>query len=162
MRASHISGTVVAAALLCPRRRTQPASARDVLRQQRRPARRRRARAALTAPRRSRRRSRRGSRHDGRRDTILLAAGTFTDQSGADFVFDSGSGHSANDLTIQGAGVGQTTTHTVSASTARSIIGLRTGREPVRGSAILQDLTISMPPGFISSGVFEPTELPTA
>ncbi len=88
-------------------------------------------------------------------DTVLLAAGTFTAQTAGDFSFDSGN-NATNDVTIQGAGVGQTT---ITRAGDLSSPILQFAASTPNADAILQDLTISMPSGFSGSGVFEPTAL---
>ena len=88
-------------------------------------------------------------------DTILLAPGTFTALTPGDFSFNSGD-FAANDLTIQGAGTGQTTL-TRAGDLGSPIVQFVAST--ANADAILQDLTLSTPPGYAGAAIFEPTEL---
>jgi PKD domain len=91
-------------------------------------------------------------------DTILLAPGTYTNQSGHDFDFDSGNGGSANaanDLTIQGAGPALTTIAQSAGHASSNVMTF--SQSTASADQEVDDLTISMPPGFSGVGIFDPT-----
>ncbi len=93
-------------------------------------------------------------------DTIQLAPGTYTDQTGHDFSFDSGNGgapNPTNDLTIKGAGTALTTVAQGAAHASSNVI---TFSQPTAAAdQDVDDLTISMPPGFSADGLFDPTDV---
>jgi PKD domain len=91
-------------------------------------------------------------------DTILLAPGTYTNQGGHDFDFDSGNGgapNASNGLTIQGAGPALTTIAQSAGHASSNVITF--SQTTATADQQVSDLTISMPPGFSGSGIFDPT-----
>lgn len=93
-------------------------------------------------------------------DRIFLAAGTYTDQSGSDFSFNSGgpSGTATNDLDIIGAGT-QATTVTESPAHLSPTGVIAFTQSTSAADQTVRDLTISLPDGFAGSAVFDPTGL---
>jgi len=91
-------------------------------------------------------------------DTILLAPGTYTNQTGHDFDFDSGNGgapNALNDLTIQGAGPTLTTIAQSAGHASSNVITF--SQSSTAADQEVDDLTVSMPPGFSAVGMFDPS-----